>query len=102
MMIVQKSLYIREYLPDSITNNILRVGCASPKSAALYYKETMKYYKYNRIKRAVYAMKYVAFSKIGGTKVFDKQLASRLLTGMMYLPGLFYSIWIQNKTKKQV
>lgn len=100
MMVVQKSLYIREYLSDSITNNILRVGYASPKGMALYYKETIKYYKYNRIKRAVYAMKYVAFSRIGKTKIFDKKVTNKFCISMMYLPGIFYSIWIQSRAKK--
>lgn len=96
MLVFPQALYIREYLPDSLSSNRLKVRCASPKGTAYYYKETMKYYNYNFVKKTVYAMKYIAFSIIGKTKIFDDiHGIQKLLVVIMYIPGILYCLWMK-------
>lgn len=91
MIVLKKSLYVREYPEDSLTKNIDRVHYHSPRGMALYYKETMSYYKEYLTRKINCAMKYVAFSRIAHQKIFTEDLDSKTFVVLMYLPGIIYS-----------
>lgn len=91
LLVLQDKFYVRDYLPDSLTRNIAKVHYKSPRGMALYYKSIFPLLKQNKKKKIMYAIKYVAFSRLCSNKVFEKDTKQKVLVALAFLPGVIYA-----------
>lgn len=97
MYILREQLYIREYQKDSITNHLIGTWCSSPKGMSIYYNQTMKYIKYDKLRLIVYAMKYVCFAHMAKQKKIIVSSNRKTTALLMYIPGIIYCQYLLYK-----
>lgn len=96
MEIMREPVAIREYLPDSITNNLLKNHLASKQGIRDHYLDALKHEKYNQINIAKHCIGFVAYAKMTGWK-FGKIITMspyKIRCLLLYIPGLCYMFWL--------
>lgn len=91
LLVLKDKFYVRDYPPDSLTRNIAKVHYNSPRGMALYYKSIFPLFRKNKKKKIAYAIKYVAFSRLCGNKIFEKDIKQKAVVALALLPGIIYA-----------
>ena len=92
MELLRDPVVIREYLPDSITNNLIKHHLASKNGMRDHYLDALKHEKYNQYNIFKHCIGYVAYSKMTGWR-FKEIIANspyKVRTVLFFVLGFFY------------
>lgn len=92
----------REYMPDSITNSLLKHHLCSPNGMTDHYNELIRVEKYNKKNILKHAIGYLAYGLISGRGFLRilRESNRKNLTNMLLLPGLLYAVYLRRKKMK--
>lgn len=94
----KKSIYIRDYQKDGLTNSFLRTVYNSPIGYAMYSELKAKYVK-RKLKRLRFIFTYDVFSIIGKTSNISRNSIYPILATLMYFPAYIVSKIVSLKLK---
>ena len=84
----------RDYMPDSITNNLLKNHLLSPNGMTEHYNEQIRVEQYNKKNLIKHGIGYIAYGIISGRGILRTLNESnrKALTNTLLIPGMIYAL----------
>lgn len=99
--LLKEKLAIREYLPDSITNNLLKYHLQSKRGMRDHYYDCLVHEHYNYLRIIKHVIGYIAYSKLINVNTIEivKQSPKKALTFIMFPAGYVYFVRLEKLEK---
>ena len=102
MWILRKIVAHRDYMPDSITNNLLKNHLLSSNGMTDHYNEQIRVERYNKKNIIKHCIGYIGYSILSKRNIFKiLKLSNRKpLTVFLLAPGIIYGFRLMSIKKK--
>lgn len=92
----------RDYMPDSITNNLLKNHVLSANGMTDHYNERLRVEKYQKLKIIKHSIGYVAYGLVAGRRLSKvlQESNRKGLTCFLAFPGFLYSLKLRSFRNK--
>lgn len=92
MYLLREKISFREYMEDSITNNLSKFHMNSQNGMREHYKDALRHERYSKIRILKHCIGFVAFSKLTNRTFIQiiEETPKKLLTFLMYPIGILY------------
>lgn len=100
MVLLRDKLVVRQYLSDSITNNLLKNHLQSKNGMREHYRDCLMHETYNQVNIVKHCIGYISYCKMTGVKKIVSNSPKKIRTFLLYPLGLIYTQYLLMREKR--